>query len=294
MQEQILAVQRMQDYIEAHLYEPITLAGLAGASWYSPWYSHRLFIRHTGLTPADYIRRLRLSRSALRLRDCGGKVADVALEMGFGSVDGYQRAFFREFGCNPRKYAARPVPVYLFTPYGVKFRHLERRSAMEPVKHVFLQVVNKPARKVILKRGVEAREYFSYCTEVGCEVWGLLQSIRSISGEPVCLWLPEAYRKPGTSEYVQGAEVPTDYDGIVPEGFDVIDLPAASYLLFQGEPFAEEDYAQAIEEVAAAIAKYDPSGIGYAWDRENPRIQLEPIGSRGYMELLPIRPLEHR
>ena len=165
---------------------------------------------------------------------------------------------------------------------------------MEPVKHVFLQVVNKPARKVILKRGVKAREYFSYCQEVGCEVWGLLQSIRSISGEPVCLWLPAAYRKPGTSEYVQGVEVPPDYDGPVPEGFDVIDLPAATYLLFQGEPFAEEDYAQAIEEVSAAISKYDPSGIGYAWDRENPRIQLEPIGSRGYLELVPIVPMEHR
>ncbi len=39
MMEQTLAVQRMQDYIERHLEETITLADLAKASMFSPWYS---------------------------------------------------------------------------------------------------------------------------------------------------------------------------------------------------------------------------------------------------------------
>ena len=30
----------------------------------------------------------------------------------------------------------------------------------------------------------------TYCNEAGCDVWGLLTSIKSISGELVCLWLP--------------------------------------------------------------------------------------------------------
>lgn len=289
MQEQIEAVQRMQDYIEAHLREQISLADLANASFFSPWYSRRLFLRHIGITPADYIRKLRLSKSALTLRDNPGKIAEVAFEMGFGSVDGYQRAFLREFGCNPSAYAAAPVPVYLYTPYGVKFRHIERSPIMENLRNVFVQVVEKPQRKVLIKRGVEATDYFAYCEEVGCDVWGLLLSIPGASGEPVCLWLPDAYKKPGTSEYVQGVEVAADYEGTIPDGFDVIDLPASPYLMFQGEPFAEEDYGQAIEEVKASIEKYDPSVIGYAWDNSNPRIQLEPIGTRGYIELLAIK-----
>ena len=72
MQEQIDAVQRMQDYIGSHLTEEITLADLAGVSLFSPWYSYRLFTRQTGTTPADYIRRMRLSKSALKLRDIRG------------------------------------------------------------------------------------------------------------------------------------------------------------------------------------------------------------------------------
>jgi hypothetical protein len=33
-----------------------------------------------------------------------------------------------------------------------------------------VQVVERPERKLILKRGVKAAHYFEYCEEVGCEV----------------------------------------------------------------------------------------------------------------------------
>lgn len=290
MREQMLAVQRMQDYIEDHLNDSITLAELARASLYSPWYSYRLFREYTGLTPAAYIRRLRLSKSALRLRDEDCRIVDVAYEMGFDSVDGYQRAFRREFGWNPGDYAAHPVPIPLFIPYGVKFRELrEENVQMRDIRNVFIQMVEKPERKVIAKRGKSAEDYFAYCEEVGCDVWGLITSMSSICGEPVCLWLPERFREPGTSTYVQGVEVEADYTGEVPEGFDVIELPAASYLMFQGEPFEEENYCQAIDEVQQAMERYDPSVTGYMWDDRNPRIQLEPRGERGYIELRAVR-----
>ena len=152
MKEQILAVQRMQDHIEAHLEENITLADLARVSLYSPWYSYRLFRDYTGLTPADYIRRLRLSRSAMRLKRGDCRVTDVALD--FGSVDGYQRAFYRAFGCNPGEYARTKIPIPLFIAYGVKFRELRKETAdMEAVQSVFVQLLKKPARKALIKRG---------------------------------------------------------------------------------------------------------------------------------------------
>ena len=82
-----------------------------------------------------------------------------------------------------------------------------------------------------------------------------------------------------------------DYTGDVPEGFDVIGLPAAEYLMFQGEPFCEEAYCDAIIAVQRAADRYDPALIGYQWDDTNPRIQLEPRGERGYIELRAVRPL---
>ena len=289
MDERVEAVQRMQDYIAVNLDTNITMADLANVSQYSPWYSYRLFVDLLHMTPTVYIRRLRLSKSALRLRDEKVKIIDVAFDTGYESVDGYQRAFYREFGCNPYEYSMRPTPIYLFKPYGIKYAQKKENIGMSEVKSVFLQVVEKPERKVIIKRGKEATEYFKYCEEVGCDVWGLLCSMKAISGEPVCLWLPKNYIKAGTSEYVQGVEVAMDYAGEVPDGFDVIELPKCKYIMFQGEHFEEENFGEAIYQVWDAIKKYNPESIGYAWDDNNPRIQLEPIGTRGYIELHPVK-----
>ena len=117
MDDKLRAVQRMQRYIDSHISEQITPAQLAEEALFSLWYARKIFEQYTGLTPARYIRRLKLSRSALRLRDekCG--VLDIALDMGFGSAEGYQRAFRNEFGINPRAYAEAPVPIPLFIPY---------------------------------------------------------------------------------------------------------------------------------------------------------------------------------
>ena len=260
------------------------------AGLYSPWYSRRLFQTYTGSTPAEYIRRLRLSKSARRLKNERCRVIDAALDLGFGSVDGYQRAFYKEFGCNPGEYAKHPVPITLFLPYGVKFRALRKDVLdMEKLQSVFIQVLQKPDRKVIVKRGIQAEDYFAYCEEVGCDIWGLLSSMDSLCGEPVCLWLPKADRKPNTSVYVQGVEVEADFDGVVPDGFDVISLPASEYLMFQGEPFREEDYSEAILALRYAMDRYDPTVIGYEWNDESPRIQLEPRGERGYIELRAVK-----
>lgn len=180
--------------------------------------------------------------------------------------------------------------VCLFIPYGVKFRELRKESKkMKDIQNIFIQIIQKPERKVIIKRGEKAEDYFSYCEEVGCDIWGILTSMNSLCGEPVCMWLPDKYIKPGTSRYVQGVEAAVDYNGDIPQGFDVITLPPTKYLMFQTEPFKEEDYCEVIVGLQSAIKKYDPSVIGYEWDDSNPSIQLEPKGSRGYIELKAVK-----
>lgn len=104
MKEQVLAVQRMQDYIEANKTEEISLSDLARASLFSPWYSYRLFRDCLGLTPTEYIRKYRLTQAAKQLRSGDVKVIDAAMDAGFTNVDTFTRAFYREFGLNPSDY----------------------------------------------------------------------------------------------------------------------------------------------------------------------------------------------
>lgn len=289
MDERIIAVQKMQNYIEEHILEEIKAEELAQLTGYSPVHVRRLFLEWTKYTPAEYIRRLKLSKAALMLRDQSCRVVDAVMEFGFGSVDGFQRAFKREFGYNPKEYATHPVPIYLFTPYGVQSQAQDRFSfSPTNVRKVTVQKIQKTARRVIVKRAKTATDYFSYCEEVGCDVWGLLKSIRSISGEPVCLWLPRELRNPPENEYVQGVEVEADYAGEIPEGFELIGLPDADYLLFRSDPYQDEEYGAAILDVEKVIEEYAFEKNGYLRDASNPRIQLEPISRRGYIELVPV------
>lgn len=293
MKEQVLAVQRMQDYIEQNREGEIHPADLAQVSHFSPWYSYRLFRECLGLAPAEYIRKYRLSQAAMRLRDGNVRIIDAAYNAGFSNVDTFTRAFYREFGLNPSDYVKHPVPIALFIPYGAKYRALRKEQIdVSNIQTIFVQAVRKPERLCIIRRAVHAEDYFPYCEEVGCDVWGVLMSMKSLCGEPVSMWLPPKYKAPNTSTYVQGVEVETDYMSVIPQGFDVIQLPEAEYLMFQGQPFREEDYCEAIRSVQQAMDSYDPSAVGYAWDDENPRIQLEPRGERGYIELRAVRRLQ--
>jgi len=77
MTEQIQAVQRMQDYIGNHLSEEIGMKQISREAGYSPWFARRLFLQYVGVSPADYLRKLRLRKTVFLLRDEGAKVLDA-------------------------------------------------------------------------------------------------------------------------------------------------------------------------------------------------------------------------
>lgn len=286
----------MQQYIEEHVNEPITLFRLGQIAGYSPWHSERLFKELTGRTPFDYIRALRLSRAAERLRDEKARIIDVALDFVFDTHEGFTRAFSRQFGMTPVYYRRNTPPLKLFMPSPVRDYYFNlqkgdsRMSENTNAGTVFVQVIERPARKLILKRGVKASHYFEYCEEVGCDVWNVLSGVKDALYEPIGMWLPESLRRPGTSEYAQGVEMPADYAGEVPEGYELTDLPPCSMMVFQGPPFQDEKFEEAIGSLWEVMKRYNPEICGFEWaDGDGPRFQLAPMGYRGYIEARPVR-----
>lgn len=122
--EAVNAVQRMQDFMETHLHEPMTLNDLARAAGYSQWHASRMFRELTGKSPFEYLRALRLSKAALMLRDDAPRVIDVAFDFVFDSHEGFTRAFTRQFGVAPGRYSRKPEPIGLFMPYSVRSTYL--------------------------------------------------------------------------------------------------------------------------------------------------------------------------
>jgi len=96
------SINRVVDYIDAHLGEALDLETLAGVAHFSPWHFHRLFQALTGETLADRVRRRRLETAAGRLLSSPPETAlAVALDVGFGSAEVFSRAFRAYFGVTP-------------------------------------------------------------------------------------------------------------------------------------------------------------------------------------------------
>lgn len=104
------------------------------------------------------------------------------------------------------------------------------------------------------------------------------------------MWLPKSLRKPGTSEYAQGVEVPLNYTGTIPEGFEIIEFAPCKMMVFQGQPFEDEKFEEAISDIWEVMKNYNPELYGFKWaDEDAPRFQLMPMGYRGYIEARPVR-----
>jgi AraC family transcriptional regulator len=86
-----------------------SLGRLAEEANLSPYHFLRVFQCVTGVTPHQYVLRMRLRRAAIRLATGREKVIDVALASGFGDVSNFNRTFRAEFGVSPRSYRRQYV-----------------------------------------------------------------------------------------------------------------------------------------------------------------------------------------
>jgi AraC-like DNA-binding protein len=297
--EKITAVQRMEKYIEENIKEQISLYDLACEARYSPWHASRIFKDLTGKTPFQYIREMRVSKAAENMLQEKQKIIDVAFDFVFDSHEGFTRAFSKQFGLSPKEFREKRPEIKRIVPSSVQdyYRLLQKGDkTMEKEKKeqntVFVQVVERPKRKVILKRAKKASHYFEYCEEVGCDIWDVLSEIKEALYEPIGMWLPQKFRKPGTGEYAMGVEVPLDFHGPIPDGYEITEFPECKIMVFQGPPYDDEKFEEAIGDIWEMMKRYNPELYGFKWaDDDGPRFQLSPMGYRGYIEARPVRQL---
>lgn len=88
--------------IETRGTEPLSLDEVARAAGLSAFHLLRVFRRSIGVTPHQYLMRVRLMRALDLLRDTNLPVTEVAYASGWADLSNFNRAFRREMGCSPR------------------------------------------------------------------------------------------------------------------------------------------------------------------------------------------------
>lgn len=102
LSEHFALVEQMLAYIEAHLTEPIHFDGIAAQHHLSIGHFRRIFKQIVGLSPVDYVNRLRIVKSLFYLQEKGMAIADAAAAFGIADPNYYLRLFKKSIGFSPR------------------------------------------------------------------------------------------------------------------------------------------------------------------------------------------------
>ena len=98
------AVQKVMNYVNLNVAEPLTLKGLAAMCFISPSYLSALFKQETGSTLIDYINTQRVNRAAQLLVQNNHTIAAVAEEVGILDVNYFTKIFKKTLGVTPTRY----------------------------------------------------------------------------------------------------------------------------------------------------------------------------------------------
>lgn len=97
-------LDRVLDYINAHLEEAIALEQLAQLLDLSQFHFSRLFKQSVGLSPYQYLLRQRVERAKELLKQTNRPISDIAFECGFNSHSHLSKQFRQVTGVTPKTY----------------------------------------------------------------------------------------------------------------------------------------------------------------------------------------------
>jgi AraC family transcriptional regulator len=100
-------MQRVVDYMMAHLEDPIGLADLAAVACLSSFHFARTFRSRIGEPPHRFLGGLRLERAKFLLAHTDRSIVDISLACQFSSQTNFTRAFRKFAGATPKEYRTR-------------------------------------------------------------------------------------------------------------------------------------------------------------------------------------------
>lgn len=269
------AIQKMIDWIEAHITETPSLLIMSKQIGYSPYYCSTKFHEVVGMTLKSYIAGRRLSRATLEIRDTDDRILDIAIKFGYSSQEALTRAFSAAYGCTPYAYRKNTRPLPLSIKKAVLFPAYYEGKGELPMSNrnladASVRVEYIPAHKYIGVYDSNSTSYGDMWTSHDCDlVTGIIESMGHVSHPIVTAHTAGWTWEEGKRSYFYGLGVQLEYAGEIPEGFQLRELPASYYLVFSYPPFDFlKDNGDVMERVEKLAWNFDPKALGYRWNEE--------------------------
>jgi len=112
-------------FIEENLKNKLNLNLIAQEACYSKYHFSRVFLRITGDTVGDYVKKRRASESAHELLLTQKSILDIAFEYQFESQQAYTRAFKSVFEISPGKYRKKEHRLVPFEKYTLSHKDID-------------------------------------------------------------------------------------------------------------------------------------------------------------------------
>jgi len=146
------------DHVVSRLGEPLRLVELSRAASLSPFHFHRVFQMLVGVTPAEYVKRLRLDKALFMMSHSRGarrsSLTTIALTCGFSSSSDFSRSFKQRFGVAPSAFDIKgwrdthAAELQAMVPGSAEGQHLGRLPAGQNPDGFRVRIRDLPARTV--------------------------------------------------------------------------------------------------------------------------------------------------
>lgn len=104
-EEYIRRIHKVQDYIEDHLGQSLSIEELSNAAGFSKYHFSRIFQGMLHEPLAHYVNRIRMEKALFLLAHRADKnMTDIAYELGYTDSAVFSRAFKNYYGTSPREY----------------------------------------------------------------------------------------------------------------------------------------------------------------------------------------------
>lgn len=213
-------------FIETNFRKGVGLEEIAEACGVSRFHMCRGFAATTGYSVMDYLRGRRLTEAARQLAAGAPNILEVALDAGYGSHEAFTRAFRDRFGLTPEavRDGGAVDQTLLVEPIRME------RAAQNAI------VLDEPRREHtdgLTLVGLSRRYGYRDVGAIPAQ-WSDFQPYEGTLGEHRGLWygLCDKFNEvEGTFRYTVAVEVGDPRE--VPEGLEIMRLPAQAYLAFR-------------------------------------------------------------